>query len=107
MTPTPHEFAIGGVYLPPLLVAAVFGALAALVAHTGFRLGDELNLLLMLNFLLLVIAGANSSTIVATEYRMNPALAKKQRRRWTWLHIMLFWPFPVLLATHIVKSYYY
>jgi hypothetical protein len=31
MTPTPHEFAIGGVYMPPLLVAAVFGVLAALV----------------------------------------------------------------------------
>ncbi len=30
MTPTPHEFAIGGVYLPPLLVASLFGAAAAL-----------------------------------------------------------------------------
>ena len=27
--PLPHEFAIGGVYLPPLLVAAVFGVLLA------------------------------------------------------------------------------
>jgi len=31
MTPTPHEFAIGGVYLPPLLIAALFGIIAALV----------------------------------------------------------------------------
>jgi len=31
MLPTPHEFAIGGVYLPPLLVAAFFGAIAAMV----------------------------------------------------------------------------
>jgi len=31
MLPTPHEFAIGGVYLPPLLVAAFFGAIAAVV----------------------------------------------------------------------------
>jgi hypothetical protein len=31
MTPTPHEFAIGGVYLPPLLVAAFFGLFAAIV----------------------------------------------------------------------------
>ena len=30
LTPIPHEFVIGGVYLPPLLVAAVFGAIAAL-----------------------------------------------------------------------------
>ena len=31
MMPTPQEFAIGGVYLPPLLVASLFGVIAALV----------------------------------------------------------------------------
>jgi hypothetical protein len=31
MMPSPHEFAIGGVYLPPLLVASLFGVLATLV----------------------------------------------------------------------------
>jgi hypothetical protein len=31
MTPTPHEFSLGGVYMPPLLVAAFFGVIAALV----------------------------------------------------------------------------
>ena len=31
MTPIPSEFAIGGVYMPPLLVASLFGAIAALV----------------------------------------------------------------------------
>jgi nitrite reductase (NADH) large subunit len=81
--------------------------LAALIIHTGFRLGDGLNLLLMLNFLVLVIAGANASTVVATEHRLSPALAKKQRRQWTWMHIMLFWPVPVLLGAHVVKSYYF
>jgi len=29
--PVPHEFAIGGVYMPPLFVAAVIGTIAALV----------------------------------------------------------------------------
>lgn len=29
MLPLPHEFAIGGVYLPPLLIAALFGVLLA------------------------------------------------------------------------------
>ncbi len=29
--PVPHELAIFGVYLPPMLVAAVFGIMAALV----------------------------------------------------------------------------
>lgn len=27
----PHEFAIGGVYMPPLLVASLFGVIAAVV----------------------------------------------------------------------------
>jgi hypothetical protein len=31
MNQIPHEFAIGGVFLPPLLVASFFGALAAMV----------------------------------------------------------------------------
>ena len=29
--PTPQEFTLGGVYLPPLLVAALFGTIAALI----------------------------------------------------------------------------
>ncbi|RLA04414.1 MAG: DUF1656 domain-containing protein [Gammaproteobacteria bacterium] len=32
MLPIPHELAIGGVYLPPLLVAAVFGVSLALLS---------------------------------------------------------------------------
>lgn len=27
----PHEFAIGGVYLPPMLIAATFGVLATVI----------------------------------------------------------------------------
>ena len=29
MTFMPHEFAIGGVYMPPLLIAAILGTIAA------------------------------------------------------------------------------
>lgn len=82
-------------------------ALVVLVAHTGFRLGDELNFLLMINFLLLAVAGANASTVVATEHRMVPAAAKIQRKRWNWMHLMLFWPLPVLLGFHVFKTYYF
>ncbi len=31
MSPIPHEFAIGGVYMPPLMIASFLGALAAVV----------------------------------------------------------------------------
>ena len=34
MLPLPHEFAIGGVYLPPMLIAVALGiALATLTGH--------------------------------------------------------------------------
>jgi len=32
MLPIPHEVAIGGVYLPPLLIAAILGSLGAIVS---------------------------------------------------------------------------
>ena len=31
MSLIPHEFAIGGVYMPPLLIAAIFGTIAAVL----------------------------------------------------------------------------
>jgi len=37
MLPLPHEFAIAGVYLPPLLVAAVFGILLAALTAKLFN----------------------------------------------------------------------
>lgn len=44
ITPVPHEFAIGGIYLPPLLVASALGVLAALMTTrllTHYRLGHH------------------------------------------------------------------
>jgi hypothetical protein len=31
MSYIPHEFAVGGVFMPPLLVAGLFGAIAAVI----------------------------------------------------------------------------
>lgn len=39
--PIPHEFAIGGVFMPPLLVAACLGVIAAMVTA---RLLDQYRL---------------------------------------------------------------
>jgi len=83
------------------------GALLALIVHTGFRLGSELNFLLMVNFLLLAAAGANASAVVATEHRMAPSISKKQRKLWNKTHLLLFWSLPLLLSFHVLKSYYF
>ncbi len=82
-------------------------ALVMLIVHTGFRFGSELNLLLLLNFLLLAVAGANASTVVATEHHMVPAMAKKKRKLWNKVHLLLFWSLPVLLGFHVLKTYYF
>jgi len=83
------------------------GALIALVVHTGFRFGNQLNFILMLNFLLLAAAGANASTVVASEHRLVPSLAKKQRQLWNKVHLLLFWSLPVLLGFHVFKTYFF
>ena len=44
ITPVPHEFAIGGIYMPPLLVASALGVLAALMTTrllTRYRLAHH------------------------------------------------------------------
>jgi nitrite reductase (NADH) large subunit len=88
---------------------AVLGTLTliALIAHTGLRIGSELNLILMMSFMLLALVGANAGSVIASEHRMAVGVAKKQRTRWTWLHILLTWPLPVLLGFHVIKTYYF
>jgi len=83
------------------------GALIALVVHTGFRFGNQLNFILMLNFLMLAAAGANASTVVASEHHLVPSLAKKQRKLWNKVHLLLFWSLPVLLGFHVLKTYFF
>ena len=81
--------------------------LVVLVVHTGLRLGDQLNLLLMINFLALAVIGVNAGKIIANEHKVAAGLAKRQRTRWGWLHLLLSWPLPVLLGFHVIKTYYF
>jgi nitrite reductase (NADH) large subunit len=87
---------------------AFFGALTllALVAHTGGRLGSNLNFALIATFLAVVALGSIAGGITALEHRLG-ASAARLRRTWTWTHILLFWPIPMLLALHVFKTYYY
>ncbi len=91
------------------MVHIVLGLLVivALVAHTGLRLGHGLNFLLMLSFTLTLLVGAVSTGVISLEHRVNSALAIKLRANSILLHILLFWPVPVLLGWHIFKTYWY
>lgn len=91
------------------LTHTVLGVLAlmVLVVHTGFSLGDELNLALMMNFLLLAAVGGYAGKVIASEHKLSVKQARRQRAFWNGAHIMLVWTFPVLLTFHVLKTYYY
>jgi len=90
------------------VVHVVLGALtlAGLAVHTGGRLGSNLNFLLIASFLGVVAVGSVAGGMIALEHRLG-AGAARLRRTWTWTHILLFWPIPILLALHVFKTYYF
>jgi nitrite reductase (NADH) large subunit len=91
---------------------AVHGALGVLsllllVTHTGLRLGHNLNLILMLNFLALAFAGGLAGAVTALERRMDGLWARRLRAAWTGCHLALTWPLPALVLFHVVAAYYF
>jgi len=86
---------------------AVLGVLTlvALVSHTGFRMGENLNFILMTNFLLLALLGACAGAVNGLETRLPGRAARQLRSLWTWGHISLTWPLPVLVTVHALVAY--
>lgn len=87
-------------------VAAGSLALVALLAHTGGRAGANINLALSLSLLGAAAAGALGSAAIAREHRW-PAAARAWRRASFWVHLVLLWPLPALLAAHVAKFYFF
>lgn len=87
-------------------VATILGVLV----HTGMRTGANLNFLLMASFLGINFAGGLTGAVSALESRLA-GKAQRVLRHWrprlTLLHIIFFWPFPVLIVFHIVAAYYF
>lgn len=88
---------------------AVLGLVCAvaLVLHTGLHLGVNLNFLLMLDFLLVLTVGALTGLAVALSHRLSPLRARQLRLTFNRLHIVVSWPLPALLLSHIVSVYYF
>lgn len=82
-------------------------SLVGLVAHTGFRVGDNANFYLLVNFLLLAAVGGLAGSLIAKERQWRSGLACRTRSLATQGHIFLFWPLLVLLGFHILSVYYY
>jgi nitrite reductase (NADH) large subunit len=90
-------------------VSVGVAALLVLFAHTGFRLGSNLNMWLMAVFLALVAAGALSASTAALEHRkfMSAEIGAGFRKAAFWTHVIAFWPLPLLLAVHVLSVYFY
>jgi nitrite reductase (NADH) large subunit len=88
------------------MVHGLLGALClvVLILHTGLRLGDGVNFWLMLDYLVLALAGGLLGLLPG--WRGDGT----GPRSWAWfrrLHIALFWCLPVLLAFHVLAVYFY
>lgn len=81
--------------------------LVAVGVHTGFRFGSNLNLWLMITFVSLAALGGLAAMAAAFEHRLPDQLGGVMRRRALLVHQILFWPFPVLVFVHALKSFYF
>lgn len=81
--------------------------LALLMLHTGFHWGANLNRLLLINFVTLSGLGLAAALIISNGHRLPATLAQRLQRWSYWAHILIVWPFPVLLGLHILSVYYF
>ena len=80
---------------------------AGLFAHTGFRMGSNINSFLMFFFTGLIMAGGAYGIFIALQHRIDVVLSQRVRSYMNWIHILLFWPVPILIGFHIFKTYYF
>ena len=78
-----------------------------LLAHTGLRIGDNLNQLLMLSFVSLILFGSVAGWAIGKQHELPKVVARRVRNISIWGHIILLWPVPVLLGFHVLKTYWY
>lgn len=81
-------------------------AMAVLLVHTGLRLGNHLNFLLIAGFLALTALGASAGAVVALE-RVPNRWTRRLRALSAYWHVVLLWPLPALLGFHILSVYYF
>lgn len=82
-------------------------ALAGIVAHTGLRLGANLDRALMISFVSLALFGGMLSVLTGLEDRVDPAWSGRMRTALRFLHLSLVWPLPVLVLFHVLKFYWF
>jgi nitrite reductase (NADH) large subunit len=82
-------------------------ALGCLWAHTGLRLGERLNRLLMLDFLALALLGGVAAAVTAIGHHLDPTAALSPQKFASRAHLVLLLPLPILVALHVLGAYYF
>lgn len=91
----------------------VIGAASALVLiwHSGFRIGSNLNLVLMLSFLTVLVFGAVAGLATGSDHELTSkglsSASRPARRLPLWVHIIGLWPLPALILFHVLAVYVY
>ena len=78
-----------------------------LILHTGMHFGENLNQILMINFISILILGGVAGAVMGLSHKLQPNQSMTLRRFFSWCHLLVTWPLPVLLAVHILTVYYY
>jgi nitrite reductase (NADH) large subunit len=78
-----------------------------LIFHTGFHMGENLNRLLILDFLGIIVLGSTAGLMISFSHKFSPSKAMSLRKFWSWVHIGFTWPLPALLGIHILTVYYF
>jgi len=81
--------------------------LLSLAAHTGLRLGHNLDQQLTVMFIALIGLGVVAAILLGLQHKLDAVRAKRLKEKLVWLHIFLFWPVPALLSWHVFKIYYF
>ena len=81
---------------------------ALVFVHTGFRLGSNFNLALMICYLTLLVAGSlgGISSYAPSQFSRRVGLSK-WRMVATWSHVIAFFFLPAFLIVHILTVYLY
>ena len=91
---------------------AVFALLSliAVIFHTGFSSGKNLNSWLFYSFISMnffgVITGFTASFEFFGTNRLS-AFCRRWRPQMTFIHLLIFWPLPALLVFHIIQAYFF
>lgn len=95
------------VYWRLLHICLGLACASTLILHTGLHLGENFNRILAIDFIGILIFGSLAGTAYSISHRLKISSGKKFKSFWTWGHILVTWPLPILLAIHILSVYYF